>query len=43
MRERLNAWLSSQRVPPPDSSVLLTALDEFLEREGFPKESKKKK
>jgi hypothetical protein len=36
MDARLSAFLEAQMVEPSDTAVLLTALDQFLTRAGFP-------
>ncbi len=42
LESRLAKWMAKQRVEPDKTAVVLTALDEFLEREGFPSESEPK-
>lgn len=36
LRQAIYRWTQSQRIPPSLPSIVLTALQEFLEREGFP-------
>jgi len=39
-RERLEAWIEAQTVPPKMTDVLLKALNEFLDKNGAPPERK---
>ncbi len=41
-RERLEAWIEAQTVPPKMTDVLLIALDKFLDDNGAPPERKAK-
>ncbi|MEL6746250.1 MAG: hypothetical protein AAFO79_00320 [Pseudomonadota bacterium] len=37
-KERLEAWIASQPVPPRVTDVMLLALDKFLDEAGAPPE-----
>lgn len=39
LHRALQAFIASQRVPPERTTVVIQALTEFLDREGFPPKS----
>jgi len=41
-RERLEAWIAAQTVPPKVTDVMLIALDKFLDDNGAPPEREPK-